>query len=855
MPRIGLPTTLATRDATMAKDGILVNCYHEKDPTGEAITKRPGYSQGPNLGVGCAQGMVNYAGAAWALRSDTFYGLGGAVSFVAGIVWTSPSSTIGSGVRAGGGVFSLGGNLYFVGGGDASNTVYNDVWRSTDNGVTWTRIQANAAFSARALFGYCVYAGRMWITGGFTSIVANHWLVSSSTQDVWSSSDGITWIQATAAAGFGRRSYHTMTVANNLTYLAAGADNTGATPADFWASSDGITWTSMTGAALWTGRLNAALSALGSVLYLTGGVVSGTAQSQVYKSTNGGTTWTLVTSSPGWSARQGHALITFNNTLWLFGGIDNAGTSKNDVWNSTDGLSWTQVTAAAGWGIRSSFAYTVHNNTLFLAGGGARNSGFNDVLTPTAQDAWIAATSIPATSTTPLSPVPPTSCLPFQFAVLPAQGSNPPLLVMKNAQVMYVFNGAVLTKVTDPDYPASTVPGVAYLDGVFYVMDAKGIIYGSDFNDPTSWNALNFIAAQAEADNGVVIARQLNYVMAFKQWSTEVFYDAANPTGSALGRVQNALFEVGCAAAGSIAYSDNTIFFMASSRQKGRSIMKLEGYSPQPISTGFIDKILDADDLATVYAFVVKSRGHMFYVLTLKTTGITLVYDAKTGDWHRWTSLAAQATQSVTSLTVQADGLTVIAQTVTAHGYADGDPVNILGATVVTAANGQFNSTALTNLTFSYQLPSAQTVGAVAGTITAQGYTESYFPGVFYTYTANADLLLDETSGLVYIFDPTLNRDNGNPINVKVRTMIEDFGTSKQKIYGPLTIVGDRVTTTLLSRHTNDDYQTYSPYRPVNLGINAPQLNRLGKSRRRAHEFRHTDNTPLRLLAAELEVQ
>jgi hypothetical protein len=113
---------------------------------------------------------------------------------------------------------------------------------------------------------------------------------------------------------------------------------------------------------------------------------------------------------------------------------------------------------------------------------------------------------------------------------------------------------------------------------------------------------------------------------------------------------------------------------------------------------------------------------------------------------------------------------------------------------------------------------------------------------------------LDETSGLVYIFDTTLNRDNGNPINVKVRTMIEDFGTSKQKIYGPLTIVGDRVTTMLLSRHTNDDYQTYSTYRPINLAINEPKLNRLGRSRRRAHEFRHTGNTPLRLLAAELEV-
>jgi hypothetical protein len=848
MPRISLPTTLATRDASLAKDGLLTNAYHEKDPIGEAITKRLGYSQGASLGVGCAQGMINYNGAAWAIRADTLYGLGGAVSVVSGAAWVAPNSAIGTGIRIGGGLFSLGGNLYFVGGSDAT-TLYNDVWRSTDNGVTWTRIQANAAFSARAMFGYCVFAGRMWITGGIATISANHWLQTSSTQDVWSSVDGITWIQATAVAGFGKRSYHTMTVANGMMCIAAGADGAAAALHDFFVSVDGISWTSMTDTALWSARQLVGLAALGSVIYLAGGNAAGTSFAQVYKSVDNGATWTLVTAAPGWSARQGLALLSFNNKLWVFGG-----SATHDVWSSPDGLTWTLATAAAGWSVRSVFGYTVHNSTLFLAGGGAINGSFQDVFAPTEQDAWYAASAIPATSTTALSPAPATPCLPYQFAVLPALGANPPLLVMKSTIAMYVFNGTTVTKVTDVDYPAVTVPGIAYLDGSFYVMTAAGIIYGSDLNDPSSWNALNFIAAQAEADNGVLLARQLNYIMAFKQWSTEVFYDAANATGSPLGKVQNALFEIGCAAAGSIAYSDNTIFFMASSRQKGRSIMKLEGYSPQSISSGFIDRILDADDLATVYAFVVKSRGHMFYVLTLKTSAITLVYDAKTGDWHRWTSLAAQAVQSVTSLTIQADGLTAVAQTTTAHGYADGDPVNMLGAGV-SACNGQFNITALTSLTFSYQMASVQTAGAVSGTITAQGYSESYFPGVFYTYTANADLLLDETSGLVYIFDPTLNRDNGNPINVKVRTAIEDFGTSKWKKFASLVVIGDRITTTLLARHTDSDYQTFSPYRQINLGANDPNLNRLGRGRRRAHEFRHTDNTALRLVAAELEVK
>jgi hypothetical protein len=70
---------------------------------------------------------------------------------------------------------------------------------------------------------------------------------------------------------------------------------------------------------------------------------------------------------------------------------------------------------------------------------------------------------------------------------------------------------------------AVTVPGIVFLDGYFIVMDTEATIYTSAINDASSWNALDFITAQIEPGAGKALAKSQNYVIAFKQWSTEFF--------------------------------------------------------------------------------------------------------------------------------------------------------------------------------------------------------------------------------------------------------------------------------------------------------------------------------------------
>ena len=163
------------------------------------------------------------------------------------------------------------------------------------------------------------------------------------------------------------------------------------------------------------------------------------------------------------------------------------------------------------------------------------------------------------------------SNLPFQFC-LQDSASGSTGFMFKSTRDAYLFNGVAntITKITDADYPAVTVPGVAYLDGYFFVMDANGTIYNSGLEAPLAWNSLDFINCEAEPDGGMAIAKYLNYVVGFGNWTTQFFYDAANATGSPLAVIQSATIQIGCANGYSVAQFDGKLVWMGTSHEKGR---------------------------------------------------------------------------------------------------------------------------------------------------------------------------------------------------------------------------------------------------------------------------------------------
>lgn len=322
-------------------------------------------------------------------------------------------------------------------------------------------------------------------------------------------------------------------------------------------------------------------------------------------------------------------------------------------------------------------------------------------------------------------------------------------------------------------FPANPVPGLVYLDGYVFAMDSKGQIWQSDNENPSAWGALNYTSSVSEADNGKAIARHLNYIVAFKEWTSDFFYDAGTAAGSVLAVNQSAHMEVGCADGNSIQNPEQSLIWMANVVEGGRSIVMLDGLSPKRVSTKAVETFLNASNLTGTYSWLYKIAGHTFYGLVLTDQNVTLVYDLNENEWNIWT---------------------------TSKDFIGGG--------------------------------------------------EAYFECSFVTqfpYNSGSFYVLDAVNGLVFTISPTNYVDPFGPIRMRVVTDRMDFNTYAFKTMAGLTIFGDNIKDVMQIRHTEDDYDTWSQYRNVDLNLQKPCLYQLGRFRRRAYEFLYTGNNPLRL--------
>jgi hypothetical protein len=213
-----------------------------------------------------------------------------------------------------------------------------------------------------------------------------------------------------------------------------------------------------------------------------------------------------------------------------------------------------------------------------------------------------------------------------------------PRLVLGNGIKAYYTDGTTLTEITDGDFPTSFVKGWGYLNGTSYVMRPDAGIQGDEINTPADWDPLNVIIAQIEPDKGVALSKQLVYIIALKQWSVEVFYDAANATGSPLGRVEGAKVSWGCASQDSVRQLDGDLLWASTTRFSAYQVAMMKDLKAKIVSTDPVERLLLHPDTSEgVYSWAFRVGGHRFYVLTLVANNLTLVYDASEDRWAQWT--------------------------------------------------------------------------------------------------------------------------------------------------------------------------------------------------------------------------
>ena len=218
------------------------------------------------------------------------------------------------------------GRMVIMGGSDGTGNIYDDVWSSTDGGESWTLMfSEEAKWSARS--GHSSVAlsdGSIVLMGGYDGDEDNN--------DVWrSTNNGGSWTLMTANAEWtGRRAHTSVALPDDSIVLLGGFD--GSVKNDVWRSTDmGASWTRLTASAGWTARTGHDSIALpdGSIILLGGGN-----KNDVWRSTDKGSTWTEITEKVSWSSRDSHAAAVLpDGSTVLTGGFRQSGSTRvNDVW-------------------------------------------------------------------------------------------------------------------------------------------------------------------------------------------------------------------------------------------------------------------------------------------------------------------------------------------------------------------------------------------------------------------------------------------------------------------------------------------------------------------------------------------
>lgn len=246
-------------------------------------------------------------------------------------------------------------------------------------GQEWTLL-GDGSFVARYFFSLLEFNNKIWLFAGDVGL--------NDASDVWSSPDGMGWMQATASAQFSARLGYTVLNYQNKMWIIGGLDDSSTTLSDVWNSVDGINWTQVTQTVPFPARFGHTSVVFGGKMWIIGGSgVSGGIVNDVYYSTDGAT-WTQVLADnafPGptqFTQRLGHSSVVFNGLMWVIGGLGTGNVELNDVWSSPDGLTWTQVTASSAWDIRNFQQVVVFNDKMYLIGGDTTHPGvayFNDV--------------------------------------------------------------------------------------------------------------------------------------------------------------------------------------------------------------------------------------------------------------------------------------------------------------------------------------------------------------------------------------------------------------------------------------------------------------------------------------------
>jgi len=292
--------------------------------------------------------------------------------------------------RDGAGALVFSGRMWFLGGWNPRDRKHfpricnNEVWSSVD-GAAWTLEKANTFLDAnfkadedwegRHTAGYVVHNKKMWIVGGDVNQRHYHF-------DVWSSSDGKSWLYVNKGkpVPWGPRALHYTVAFRGKIWVMGGqtipqiAPEAEAFHRDIWNTTDGIHWNRVTPREpYWSARgMIGGNAVFKDRMWILGGGTYDTLKKPMREfyndvwSSADGVEWTRHVASAPWAPRQYHDVAVFDKRMWVLEGF--SGTNRNDVWYSADGVRWHEVPKTP-WRPRHAASVFVHDGALWMVAG------------------------------------------------------------------------------------------------------------------------------------------------------------------------------------------------------------------------------------------------------------------------------------------------------------------------------------------------------------------------------------------------------------------------------------------------------------------------------------------------------
>jgi pimeloyl-ACP methyl ester carboxylesterase len=254
-----------------------------------------------------------------------------------GATWTQMTANAGWAPRSSHTSVALPDDSIVLMGGLDSGTRYRDVWRSIDQGATWIQMTANAGWSGRELLASVALSdGSIILMGGDDG---GSLFTSARKNDVWRSTDqGATWTRLTSNAGWkGRYASSVVTLSDDTIVLTGGVGSNWHN--DVWHSTNqGTTWLQVTTNADWHKRAGHQAVALSDdSIILMGGNEADTHYNDVWRSTDQGATWTQITANVVWPPRTVLSSVVLpDDSIVLMGGYLDDDHYLNDVWLLSD---------------------------------------------------------------------------------------------------------------------------------------------------------------------------------------------------------------------------------------------------------------------------------------------------------------------------------------------------------------------------------------------------------------------------------------------------------------------------------------------------------------------------------------